>query len=73
MKRQSIEFIHEGKYAAEVSVELSDEEGAWSPTLSVEDVRKLERVRKALRDGDLQAATKLAKVYELKPIGVAAE
>jgi hypothetical protein len=73
VKRQSIEIIHEGKYAAEVPVELIDEDGGWSPYLSVEDVRKLERVRRALRDGDLKVATKWAKVYELKPVAVAAE
>ena len=70
MKRQSIEIIHEGKYAAEVPVEVIEEdgEGGWAPYLSVEDVLKLERVRKALRRGDLKAAAKLGKVYELTPV-----
>ena len=68
MKRQTLKFIHEGKYAAEVAVELIENEGAWSPYLSLEDVRKLEKVRLALRNGDLASATKLARVYELLPV-----
>ncbi len=39
------EIIHEGKYAAEVPVELIEEEGGWSPYFSFEDAQKLEAVR----------------------------
>jgi hypothetical protein len=63
-----MEFIHEGKYAAEVSVELIEEDGGWSPYLSVEDAMKLETVRRALRNGDVAEAAKLARVFELLPI-----
>ena len=41
--RKSKKFVHEGKYAAEVPVELIEEEGGWSPYLSLEDAQKLER------------------------------
>jgi hypothetical protein len=68
MKRQTLKFIHEGKYAAEVAVELIEDEVGWSPYLSLEDVRKLEKVRLALRNGDLASAAKLARVYELLPV-----
>jgi hypothetical protein len=68
MKRLSVEFIHEGKYAAEVAVELIDQEGSWSPTLSLDDARKLEAVRLALRQGDLATAVRYGRVFELMPV-----
>ena len=40
MTRKSIKLIHEGKYAAEVPVELIEDDTAWSPYLSPEDVQK---------------------------------
>jgi hypothetical protein len=42
----------------------------WEPTIDVEDVRKLERVRAALRAGDVAAASREAKVFELVPLAV---
>jgi len=68
MTRLSKEFIHEGKYAAEVSVELIEDDTAWSPYLSPEDVRKLDSVRLALRRGDLAEAAKFGRVFELTPV-----
>ena len=46
--RKSKKFIHEGKYAAEVMIELAYTDDSWSPTMSLEDARKLETVRLAL-------------------------
>ena len=66
--RQSKEFIHEGKYAAEVPVELLEDDTAWSPYLSPEEVRKLDAVRLALKRGDLAEAAKYGRVYELTPV-----
>jgi hypothetical protein len=68
MTRKSKEFIHEGKYAAEVSVELIEDDTAWSPYLSPEDVGKLDSVRLALRRGDLAEAAKHGRIFELKPV-----
>jgi hypothetical protein len=68
MKRKKIELIREGKYAAEVSVELIEEAGGWSPYLSLDDAKKLEAVRLALRAGDVAAAAKHGRVYELRPV-----
>jgi hypothetical protein len=68
MKRQTLEYIHEGKYAAEVPVELIEDEGGWSPYLSLEDARKIEKVRLALRQGDVAGAAKLGRVFELLPV-----
>ena len=68
MKRQTVELIREGKYAAEVPVELIEEDGGWSPYFSLEDAKKLDAVRKALRAGDIAAAAKLGRVYALTPV-----
>jgi len=68
MTRRTVEFVHEGKYAAEVQVELIEEEGGWSPYLSFEDAKKVEAVRLALKEGDVARAAKLARVYELLPV-----
>ena len=50
-------LIHEGQYAAEVDVQLIDGDDAWSPYLSLEDAKKLDEVRKALRREDLKMAS----------------
>ena len=70
MKRQTVEIIHEAGFAAEVPIELIEEtgEGGWGPYVSLNDVRKLERVRRALRSGHVTEAMAWAKVFELKPI-----
>jgi hypothetical protein len=66
--RKRTKLIHEGKYAAEVPVELIEDGTAWSPYLSPEDVKKLETVRLALKRGDVTEAAKHAQVFELKPV-----
>ena len=68
--RKSKEFVHEGKYAAEVPVDLIEDDTAWSPHLSPGDARKLDTVRLALRRGDIAEAAKHGRVFELKPISV---
>jgi len=60
MIRNSTKLIHEGKYAAEVAIELHYDDEAWSPTMSLDDARKLDDVRLALRRGDIAAAAKHA-------------
>ena len=68
MSRLHRKLVHEGEYAAEVDVELIETEDAWSPFLSLEDARKLDMVREALRRGDIGAASKVARVYLLTPV-----
>jgi len=68
MTRSKVELVREGKYATEVSVELIEEEGGWSPYLSLEEARKLDSVRLALRRGDIVEAAKYGRVYELMPV-----
>lgn len=66
--RRQTKLIHEGQYAAEVELELIEDETGWAPYLSVEDAEKLDRVREALRRGDPRTASKLARVFTLTPI-----
>jgi hypothetical protein len=54
-KRQT-KFVREGSYAAEVDVQLIEEDNGWSPYLSLDDARRLDAVREALRREDLDAA-----------------
>lgn len=61
-------LIHEGRYAAEVPVELIEDDSSWSPYLSIEDATKLDTVRDALRHGDIAAAAKYGRVFELVPV-----
>lgn len=68
MTRGTTKLVREGKFAAEVSVDLIEEQGGWSPYLSVADAQKLDAMRKALRDGNLSAAAKLGRVFELTPV-----
>jgi hypothetical protein len=41
MIRKSIELIHEGRYAAEVPVDLIEDDTGWSPYLSLEDASSM--------------------------------
>lgn len=67
-KHHRVKYVHEGKYVAEVDVELLEDATEWSPYLSVEDAYKLDDVRDALRRGDVAAAAKFARVFELRPV-----
>lgn len=67
-RRQSTEPIHEGKYAAEVAIELHYSDESWSPTMSLDDAKKLEAVRLALKGGDVAEASKYGRVFELTPV-----
>lgn len=67
-KKQMTKLIHEGDYAAEVDVTLIVTDDEWSPYLSLEDAYKLDDVRQALRQKDLETATQLARVFKLTPV-----
>jgi hypothetical protein len=67
LRRKSTKLICEGKYAAQVAIEYWYDE-SWSPMMSIDDTRKLERVRRALHRGDLAEAAKDGQVFELTPV-----
>ena len=66
--RRTTHWLHEGKYAAEVPVDLIEDDTAWSPYLSPDDVSRLDTVRLALRRGDVAEAAKYGRVFELTPV-----
>jgi len=68
MTRRTIKLIHQGRYAAEIPIELIEDDTGWSPYLSVEDATNLDAVRTALREGDVPAAAKFCRVFELVPL-----
>jgi hypothetical protein len=63
--RNSRHWLHEGKYAAGVPVQLIEDDTAWSPYLTPKDVHKLDAVRLALRRGDTAEAAKYGRLFEL--------
>lgn len=67
-RRSTTQLIHEGPYAAEVTIELEYGDESWSPTMSFDDAQRIERVRLALRRGDYAEASRDARVFELLPL-----
>jgi len=68
--RRYTKLVHEGKYVAEVDVELIETDSGWSPYLSLDDAFKLDDVREALRRGDCRAASRQARLFTLTPVAV---
>ena len=69
-KRIHTKLVREGKFVAEVQVELVVTDEDWSPYLSLEDAYKLDDVREALRRGDVKSAARFARVFTLTPIAM---
>ena len=67
-RRKKTKYVHEGRYVAEVEVELIEDDTGWSPYLNFEDAYRLDDVRDALRRGDLESAARHGRVYELRPV-----
>ena len=61
-------LIHEGRFAAEVSYNEIEDGSPFGSHVSKEDAFKFDRVRLALRRGDVSAAAKDAKIFELHPV-----
>jgi hypothetical protein len=51
--RRQIKLVRDGEFVAEVEVELIEGEDGWAPYLSLEDARRLDAVREALRLGEM--------------------
>lgn len=66
--RKKTKLIREGRYAAEVEVELIDDETGWAPYLSVDDASRLDSVRADLRADRIDQASQQARVFELLPL-----
>jgi hypothetical protein len=70
VNKRRVKHVHEGRYVAEVDVELLEDETEWSPYVSVDDACKLDNVRDALHRDDVTAASRLARLFELRPAAV---
>ena len=68
--RETTRLVREGNYVAEVSVDLIEAEGGWSPYLTLDDAYRLDDVRDALRRGDIRTASRMARVYKLTPVEI---
>jgi len=68
--RKRVKYIHVGKYAAEVEVDLIEDDTEWSPYLTIEDAETLDDVRAALARGDIEEASMKARIYTLEPVAV---
>ena len=68
--RQTTRLVREGNYVAEVSVDLMEAEGGWSPYLTLDDAYRLDDIRDALRRGDIRTASRMARGYKLTPVEI---
>jgi hypothetical protein len=68
MTRTRKHRIFEGSYVAEIEISIEEDGSPWGPTVAKDDVLKTDRIRLALRRGDVAAAAKEAKIYELLPL-----
>jgi len=68
MHTHHTKLVRENDLVAEVTVERIESDDPWAPYLSVEDARKLDSVRLALRHGDVVAARRYGPVYRLTPV-----
>lgn len=69
-RRRRTKLVHQGRYLAEVDVDLLIDDAAWAPYLSVEDAYRLDDVREALKRGDVAAAREQGRVFTLTPVAV---
>jgi hypothetical protein len=68
--KQVTKLVQEGDFVAQVDIELIFSDDEWSPYLSLADAYKLDDVREALRQGDLDRAGRLARIFRLMPVAV---
>ena len=63
----TVRHIRHGDLIAEIDIQLNVYASkSWSPTLDLETIRKIERVRKALESGDLDQVRSEARLYRLE-------
>jgi hypothetical protein len=62
------EKIVEGIFMAEVEIRCEDDGTPFSPVVMREDEFKTDRVRAALKRGDIAAAKREARVFEIREV-----
>lgn len=63
-----IEKLEVGRYFAKVEITHHYDGSGWDPTIDRRDIEKLDRVTRALRAGDVAAASKDGEVFVLLPL-----
>jgi hypothetical protein len=69
MSRLIKDVIREGRFVAEIAIRCEENGSPWSPVVVKEDEFKADRVRAALRRGDVAAARQDALLFELADAG----
>lgn len=67
-KMVKTKYIHIGQYVAAVDVELLETDVGWSPYISLESARKMDEIRKALKNNDFTKAGQMANIYKMSPL-----
>lgn len=68
MKKKTTKYIHEGQYVAAVEVDLIHSDEGWAPYISLEDALKLDEIREALRNKNINLAGTYSKVFRMEPL-----
>jgi len=69
MVKKKAKYVREGRYVAEVEVDLHDSDVLGAPHLSLEDANRLDKVKEALRNEDVRTAAQYGRIYKLEPLG----
>jgi hypothetical protein len=69
-ERHTIKMVYEGKYVAEVELDMIYSPEGWSPYISLDDANKLDDIREMLKREDIKSAMKLARIYTLTPVSL---
>ncbi|NEO87923.1 MAG: hypothetical protein F6J87_27245 [Spirulina sp. SIO3F2] len=62
--------IRQGDYVAEIQITLTYADHDWAPYLDLAEAQKLDRLRQALQNQDLQTAAQLGHIYHLTPVAI---
>lgn len=62
--------IYVGDVMAEIDVAMSDEPEAWGPHIDPSELDRIDQLRRALKSGDLKAASEPARLYSVKPLAM---
>jgi hypothetical protein len=65
---RSVQRLKEGQFYAEVQVNFEYLGPDWDYVVGPDDLSKIERVREALKSGDVVTASREAKVFKLHPV-----
>lgn len=72
MKKRQERFVHVGDFVARLEIDLIFNEDSWTPCISLEDAKKMDKIRLLLQKGDYKSASENAEIFRLTPITKAA-